>query len=63
MEVHVTDITTTDSRIRESDLGIQIRSVEIDLTAILMYDVARFLHTVFKHAVSRWVRDLRDNVR
>ena len=59
VKVHVADITTAGSRICETNLGIQIRSVEIDLTTILMDDIARLLDAVLKHAVSRWVRDLR----
>lgn len=62
MKVHVTDITATCGRIRKTNLGIQICSIEVDLTAILMDDTARLLDAVLKHAVGRWVRDLGDKV-
>ena len=58
----MTDITATSSRICETNLGVQICSVEIDLTTIFMDDVARLFDAVLKHTVGRWVRDLGEKV-
>jgi hypothetical protein len=58
VKIHVTDITAAGGGVCETNLGIQICSVEIDLTTILMDDIARLLDAVFKHTVSRRVGDL-----
>jgi hypothetical protein len=63
VEVHVANITTTSGRVRETNLCIQVRSVEVDLTTVLMDDIARLLDAILKHTVGRWVRDLGDDVR
>lgn len=57
------NITAACGRVRETNLGIQIRSVEVDLTTILMDDIARLLDAVLKHTVGGWVRDLGDKIR
>ena len=59
MKVHVTNITAAGGRIRETDLSIQIRTIEVDLTTILVDDIARRLDAVLEHAEGRWVRYLR----
>ena len=41
VEVHVADIASTGRRVRETDLGVQVRTVEVDLAAVLVDDVAR----------------------
>lgn len=58
VKVHVTDITAAGSRVCETNLGVQICSVEIDLTTIFVDDITRLLDTVLKYAVSRRVSDL-----
>ena len=59
MKVHVTNIATTCGRVRETNLSIQIRTIEVDLTTILVDDIARHLDAVLEYAESRWVCDLR----
>ena len=59
MKVHMTNIAATGSRVRETDLGIQICTIEINLTTVFMDDIACCLDAVLKHAEGRWVRDLR----
>ena len=59
MKVHVTNIATTGGRVRETNLSVQVRTIEVDLTTILVGDVARYLDAVLEHTESRWVCDLR----
>ena len=63
VKVHMANITPTCGRVCETNLGIQIRSVEINLTTILVDNIARLLDTVLEHAVSRWVCNLGDRMR
>ena len=48
VEVHVANIATACSRVCKADLSIEIGTVEIDLTTVLMNDLAGCLNTVFK---------------
>jgi hypothetical protein len=63
MKVHMANVTTASSGVRETNLSIQIRSVEIDLTTIFMDDIASFLDAVLEHAEGRWVCDLGNKIR
>lgn len=63
MKVHVTDIATAGSRVCETDLGVQVCSVEVNLTTILMNYIASLFDTVFKHTESGWIRNLEDKLR
>ena len=40
VEVHVANVTTTGRRIRQSNLGIEIGAIEINLAAVVVYDLA-----------------------
>ena len=44
------NITAAGGRVRETNLSVQIRPVEINLTAVLMDDIARLLNTILKYA-------------
>ena len=63
VKVHVAYITTTSCGVRETNLGIQIRSVEVDLSTICVDNIARLLDAVLEHTISGWVCDLRNKVR
>ena len=41
MQVHVTNISTANRRVCEAYLGIEVGAVQVDLTAIVMDDLAR----------------------
>ena len=57
------DVATACCRVRETNLSIQIRSIEVDLTTVFVDDVARHLDTVLEHTESGWVCDLGNRVR
>ena len=63
MKVHVTNIATAGGRVRKTNLSIQIRSVEVNLTTVFVYDIARCLDTVLEHTEGGWVCDLRNRVK
>lgn len=58
VKVHVANVTAAGGRVRETDLSIQIRSVKVDLTTVLMDYIARLLDAVLEHTEGRWVCDL-----
>ena len=53
------DITTADGRVRQTDLRIEVGTVQIDLTPVVVDDLARVLHTVLENSERRRVGDLR----
>ena len=57
------NVATTGGRVREADLSIQIRSVEVYLATVPMDDVTRLPDAVLEHAKCRWIRDLGNEVR
>ena len=63
MKVHMTNITTAGGRVRQTNLSIQIRSVEIHLATICVDDIACLLDAVLEYAEGRWVCDLGDEIR
>ena len=63
MKVQVAHITATDSGVRETDLGVQVRAVKIDLATILVDDIAHLLDTVLEHPIGGGVRDLVDGMK
>ena len=63
MKVHVANIATAGGRVRETNLSIQIRSIEVDLTTVFVDDITRRLDAVLEHTKGRWVCDLRNGVR
>ena len=50
VQVHVADITTADRRVCQPDLRIKVGTVQIDLTPVVVDDLARVLHTVFENS-------------
>lgn len=63
MKVHVAHVTTASCRVRKTNLGIQIRSVEVDLSTICVDNIARLLNAVLEHTVGGWVCNLGDDIR
>ena len=59
MKVHMANIATAGGRVREANLSIQIRSIEINLTTVFVDDVTRCLDTVLEHTEGRRICDLR----
>jgi hypothetical protein len=50
VKIEMTDVTTTGSGIGKSNLGVKVSAIKIDLTAILMDNLARVLNTALKDA-------------
>ena len=59
MQVHVADVTAADGRVCQTDLRIEVGTVQIDLTPVIVDDLARVLHTVLENSERRRVGDLR----
>ena len=57
------NVATASGRVRETDLSIQIRSIEVDLTAVCVDNITRFLDAVLEHTEGRWVCDLGYKLR
>ena len=43
VQVHVTNITTTDRWIGQSDLGVEVGTIKVDLATIVVDDLASLL--------------------
>ena len=63
VKVHMTNIATAGGRVCETNLSIQICPVEVNLTTVLVDDIARLLDAVLEHTEGRWVRDLGEKIR
>jgi len=63
VKIHMANITTASGRICETNLSIQIRSIKVYLTTILMDNLARLLNAVLKHTKGRRVCDLGNKMR
>ena len=61
MEVHVADIASTRSRVCKADLSVEVRTIKVNLTAVLVKDFASILNSVLKDTERRRVRDLFGN--
>lgn len=59
MEVHVADIAAARRWIRQAYLCIQIRAVQVDLTTILVDNLACILDYILKYSICRWIGDLQ----
>ncbi len=57
VQVHVTDVSANVARTGEPNQRIEVRTVEIDLTAIFMDDFAERLDAFFEHAIGRRIGD------
>ena len=44
MEVHVADIASTRSRVCKADLSVEVCTIKVNLTAVLVNDFASWLH-------------------
>lgn len=58
VEVEMAHISTTNSRIRQSNLGIQVGTIQIHLSAVLVDNLACICNAIFKYTKRRGVRDL-----
>ena len=58
VQVHVADVTAADRRVCQTNLGVEVRAVQIDLSAIFVNDLTRVLHTVLENSEGRRVRNL-----
>ena len=57
VEVQVADIATTGRRVRETNLSVQIGTIQIHLTAVVVDDLASILDTGLEDAEGRGVGD------
>jgi len=57
VEVQVANVRTQKSGTRPPGLSIHIRTVHIDLTAIVVNQIYDLLNVIVKNAESRWVGD------
>ena len=48
MKVQMTDVTTY-CRVRQANLSVEIRTIQIDLAAMIMNNLASFHSTIFKN--------------
>ncbi len=56
MKIDVADISADQSRACQTDLRIQVRTVHIDESAVVVNNTANFLDAFFKNTVRRRVR-------
>ena len=63
VKVHMTNIAAASGRVRETNLSIQVCSVEVYLASVFMDDIARLLDAVLKHTESRRVCDLGNKMK
>jgi hypothetical protein len=63
VKVHMTNIAAASGRVRETNLSIQVCSVEVYLAAVFMDDIARLLDAVLKHTEGRRVCDLGNKMK
>src|SRR5580704_13096402 len=57
VQIEMADIGAVIAGPRQSDLRIQIRTVEIDLPTMAMHDVADFADVLFEYAMGRGIGD------
>ncbi|CUK20928.1 hypothetical protein RUE5091_04574 [Ruegeria denitrificans] len=57
VQVQVADVTANVTRTRQAHHGIHVGAVDIDLTAVIMSDLADFLHGGLEHAMGGRVGD------
>ena len=55
MEVEVDDIRAVVAGSTEADLGVHVGAIDVDLTTVLMHDIADLLDALLEHSMSRWV--------
>jgi len=58
VQVQVADITTTSSRISQSNLSIQVGAIQIDLSTIVVNYLTSILDAFFKDTKGRWIGNL-----
>lgn len=58
VQVHVADITTAYSGIGQTDLGIEVGTIQVHLTTVVMDDLTSILYTMLEDTKGRGVRDL-----
>ena len=61
MEVHVADIASTRSRVCKTDLSVEVCTIKVNLTAVLVNDFASILNSVLKDTERRRECDLFGN--
>ncbi|CUH41249.1 hypothetical protein RUM4293_00117 [Ruegeria atlantica] len=57
VQVQVADVTANVTRTRQADHGVHVGAVDIDLTAVIMGDLADLLNGGLEHAMGRGVGD------
>ena len=57
VQVEVTHVGSEEARLGDTDQRIQVCAVDVDLSAVVVNDVANLADSGFKHAVRRGVRD------
>lgn len=57
VEIEMANISTARSRVGKTDLSVEVGTVEVDLTAVLVDDLARVLDTTLEHTKGRGVGD------
>jgi len=57
MEVQMTNICSNETWRSETELGIHVCTVHVNLSSILMNNIANTLGILLEHTVSRWVSD------
>jgi hypothetical protein len=62
VKVHMANITAAGGRVREANLSIQIRSIEVYLTTVCVDDITCLLDAVLEYTEGRWVCDLGDEI-
>jgi len=58
VQVHVANVASTGRRVGQANLSVKIGTVEINLTAVLVDNVASVLNSRLEHSESRRVGDL-----
>ena len=55
MEIEVADVSSIHAWLAQTNLGIEVGAIEIDLAAMFVHHVAELANAGFKHAVGRGV--------
>ena len=61
MEVHVADIASTRSRVCKTDLSVEVCTIKVNLTAVLVNDFASILNSILKDTERLRICDLFGN--
>ena len=57
VQIEMANVGTNRPRTRKTDLGIHVGTIHVDLSAVLVSELANLDDTLFKYTVRAWVGD------